>query len=113
MAGGPGTAAGTPGRFRPHRFRANNVWGVGRPRVPTRGLPPPHVPILLPGDAGNGWASSRRPDRTSGPTESATQPRAPPGHREPRASCSRSPQLPTPHGRREVPSAPLPAPRTS
>lgn len=100
MAGGPGTAAGTPGRFRPHRFRANNVWGVGRPRVPTRGLPPPHVPILLPGDAGNGWASSRRPGRTSGPRGSATQPRAPPGHRELRAAAvARSSLLPTGGGR--------------
>ncbi|XDB67256.1 hypothetical protein AB1E18_019622 [Capra hircus] len=43
------------GRFRPRLrgrrppgFRANKVWGAARPRVPTRGLPPPHVPRRQP-----------------------------------------------------------------
>ena len=39
----------------------------------------PHLPSLSPGGAG---ASSRRLSRTSGPTGSATHPRAPPGHRQ-------------------------------
>ena len=94
------------------RVHANNVWGASPPGC-QHGEAPPHLQSRSPQGRWNGWASSSRPIRTSGPKGSATQPCAPPGHRDPRAAAiARSSLVPTGGGRSQARlSPPLPPSR--